>query len=103
MHYNANEATRHMILNFKHKGLGLFFTASDYRGIPAQYAPRIERILDRLDAATKPEDMNIAGYKFHGLTGDRKGTYAASVTGNLRITFKFDGEDAINVELEDYH
>jgi len=92
-----------MIQNFKHKGLWLFFTASDYRGIPAQYASRIERLLDRLDAATKPEDMNLAGFKFHGLTGDRKGTYAVSVTGNWRVTFKFDGEDAIDVELEDYH
>jgi proteic killer suppression protein len=92
-----------MIQNFKHKGLGLFFTASDYRGIPAQYASRIERILDRLDAATKAEDMNLAGFKFHGLSGDRKGTFAVSVTGNWRITFKFEGDNAIDVELEDYH
>ena len=91
-----------MIQNFKHKGLGLFFTASDYHGIPAQYASRIERILDRLDAATKAEDMNLVGFKFHGLSGDRKGTFAVSVTGNWRITFKFDGDNAIDVELEDY-
>jgi proteic killer suppression protein len=92
-----------MIQHFKHKGLGLFFTASDYRGIPAQYASRIERILDRLDAATKAEDMNLTGFKFHGLSGDRKGTFAVSVTGNWRITFKFDGDNAMDVELEDYH
>ena len=92
-----------MIQNFKHKGLERFFSASDYRGIPAQYASRIERLLDRLDAAIKPEDMNLAGFKFHGLTGDRKGTYAVTVTGNWRITFKFDGEDAVDVDLEDYH
>lgn len=92
-----------MIQNFKHKGLGLFFTASDYRGIPAQYASKIDRILDRLDAATKAEDMHLTGFKFHGLSGDRKGTFAVSVTGNWRITFKFDGDNAIDVELEDYH
>ena len=83
--------------------MGLFFTGSDYCDIPAQYGSRLLRILDRLDATTKPEDMNLPGFKFHGLTGDRKGTYAVSVTGNWRMTFKFNGEDAIDVELEDYH
>jgi len=60
-------------------------------------------MLDRLDAATKPEDMNLPGYKFHPLKGDRKGTYAVSVSGNWRLTFGFDGQDAVNVNLEDYH
>ena len=60
-------------------------------------------MLDRLDTVAKPEDMNIPGYKFHQLTGTRKGTYSVTVTGNYRITFQFDGEDAINVNLEDYH
>ncbi|MSQ99721.1 MAG: killer protein [Xanthomonadales bacterium] len=48
-------------------------------------------------------DMNIPGYKFHPLTGDRKGTYAVTVTGNWRITFRFGGEDAIDVDLEDHY
>jgi proteic killer suppression protein len=59
-------------------------------------------MLDRLEAATKPEDMNLPGYKFHGLKGDRRGTYAVSVTGN-RLTFRFEGDDATDVNLEDYH
>jgi len=37
-----------MISLFKHKGLELFFTKSSFKGIPAQYAEKIERILDRL-------------------------------------------------------
>ena len=92
-----------MINNFKHRGLERFFKRSDYRGIPAQYAPRTERMLDRLDAAVRPEDMNLPGYRFHPLKGGRKGEYAVSVSGNWRITFGFDGEKAINVNLEDYH
>ena len=55
---------------FKHKGLERFFSKSDYRGIPAQYAARIERLLDRLDAAVKPDDMDLPGYRFHPLKGD---------------------------------
>ena len=63
----------------------------------------IERMLDRLDAAVVPEDMDLQGFKFHELKGKRKGIYAVSVSGNWRITFKFDGEGAFDVDLEDYH
>ena len=92
-----------MIRSFRHKGLDRFFTKSERKGIDAQQAGRIRRILDRLDAAVKPEDMNLSGYKLHGLKGDRKGTYAVWVSGNWRITFQFEAGDAVNVNLEDYH
>lgn len=92
-----------MIRNFRHKGLDRFFRKSDRRGVDAKHADRIRRILDRLDAATRPEDMNLPGYKFHGLKGDRKGTFAVSVSGNRRITFGFVEGDATDVNLEDYH
>ena len=92
-----------MIANFKHKGLERFFSNGDYSGIPAQLGERIERLLDRLDASTKPEDMNLPGFKFHSLGGKRKGDYAVTVTGNWRITFQFDIENAIKVNYEDYH
>ena len=62
-------------------------------------------LLDRLDGAVKPEDMNLPGYRFLPLKGARKGEYAVSVSGNWRITFGFEGENAsaIDVSLEDYH
>jgi toxin HigB-1 len=59
--------------------------------------------MDRLDACMKPGDMNLPGYKFHQLKGDRAGTYAVSVSANLRMTFQFSGTDANDVDLEDYH
>ena len=92
-----------MIQSFGHKGLERFFRRSEYRGIPAQSADRIRRMLDALDVAVKPDDMNSPGYRLHRLKGKRVGTYAIAVTGNLRITFQFEGEDATNVDLEDYH
>ena len=92
-----------MIRDFRHKGLERFFKRDDWRGIPARNGERIARMLDRLDAAVKPEDMNLPGFRFHRLRGDRASTYSVTVTGNLRITFEFDGEDAIRVNLEDYH
>jgi len=92
-----------MIRDFRHKGLGRFFERDDWRGIPPRYGERIARILDRLDAAMRPDDMNLPGFRFHRLKGDRTRTYSVTVSGNLRITFEFDGEDAIRVDLEDYH
>ena len=92
-----------MISRFRHKGLELFFKAGDHRSIPAQHAARIERILDRLDIALRAPDMNLPGYGFHLLKGDRKGTYAVSLSGNWRMTFRFEGEHAVAVDLEDYH
>jgi proteic killer suppression protein len=56
-----------------------------------------------LNAATTPDAMDIPGLQFHGLKGDRKGRYAVSASGNYRVTFGFDGNDAVNVDLEDYH
>ena len=60
-----------MIESFKHKGLERFFTTGDKRAIPVQSAARIDRMLDRLDASTKAEDMDLPGYKFRSLNGDR--------------------------------
>jgi proteic killer suppression protein len=88
-----------VIRSFRHKGLARFFEKSDRKGLD----DRIRRLLDRLDAATRPEDMNLPGYGFHGLKGTRKGTFAVSVSGNWRITFGFEDGDAIDVDLEDYH
>ena len=65
-----------MIQSFNHRGLELFFRKRSYKAIPAQYAARIVRLLDRLDSAGVPEDMNLAGYKFHQLQGKRRKTFA---------------------------
>lgn len=92
-----------MIRSFRHKGLDAFFTKDDRRKVPADRIERINRQLDRLDAAKMPQDMNLPGWGFHELKGNRKGTYAVSVSGNLRITFRFDSSHAIDVDLEDYH
>ena len=91
-----------MIRDFKHKGLDRFFRRGDQRGCP-MHTDKIARILDRLDAAVRPEDMNLPGYRFHRLKGARAQTCSVRVSGNWRITFSFDGEDAIRVDLEDYH
>jgi proteic killer suppression protein len=92
-----------VIRTFRHRGLEAFFTKDDSRKLPADRVARIERQLDRLDAANIPQDMNLPGWDFHRLKGNRKDTYAISVSGNLRLTFRFEGSHAFDVDLEDYH
>ena len=92
-----------MIRTFKHKGLERFFAKGGQRGIPAQSAARIERMLDRLDACAKAGDMDVPGYRFHPLKGARADEFAASVSGNWRLTFRFDVEDATEVNLQECH
>ena len=92
-----------MIGTFRHKGLARFFRKGDLRGVPAQSAARMERMLDRLDVCRVPAEMDLPGYRWHPLKGQRQGEYAVSVSGNWRVTFRFDGDDATDVNLEDYH
>ncbi len=92
-----------MIKTFAHKGLERFFLTGSKQGITAQHAPRASRLLDRLEAAVEAADMNLPGYRFHELTGKRKGTYSVTVSGNWRITFAFRQGNAYDVNLEDYH
>ncbi|MER9375992.1 type II toxin-antitoxin system RelE/ParE family toxin [Mesorhizobium sp. M0491] len=92
-----------MLKSFRNKALQRFFETGSPRGLSVQDDKRVARILRALEAASKPEDMDLPGYRFHGLSGDQKGRYSVRVNGNWRITFGWDGEDVIEVELEDYH
>jgi proteic killer suppression protein len=49
------------------------------------------------------EILILPGFRLHQLKGDRAGTSSVWVSGNWRITFKFAGGDAHDVDLEDYH
>lgn len=95
--------TLDMIRSFRDKALRRFFETANPRGLSVQDSRRVARILAALDDAEQPEDMNLPGYHFHGLTGDQKGRYSVRVTGNWRITFGWDGADAVEIDLEDYH
>ena len=92
-----------MIRGFKHKGLAKFFETGSKAGVQAQHGERLRLILGLLNAATAPRDMALPGLDLHPLKGERKGTWAVSVSGNWRVTFKFVGKDADSVEYEDYH
>ncbi|MEI7582032.1 type II toxin-antitoxin system RelE/ParE family toxin [Runella sp.] len=83
-----------MIISYRHKGLELYATKGDCSKLNPAHVSKIRLILTRLDAADSPEQMNQVGYGFHALKGDLKGFYAVKVSGNWRIIFRFEGDNA---------
>lgn len=92
-----------MIKTFRHKGLEAFFASGNLSGIQPHHAARLRRQLMRLDLAKNASDMNIPGWKLHPLSGGLAGLYSVTVNGNWRLTFTFEGEDAVLVDYQDYH
>lgn len=92
-----------MIRSFRSKSLRRFAERGDVAKLSVSNLRRVEAILARLEAALLPEDMNLPGFRFHGLKGQSKGRFAVDASGNWRITFGWDGNDAVDVDLEDYH
>jgi proteic killer suppression protein len=92
-----------VIKSFAHKGLEAFFTSGNKAGIQSAHANRLARQLAQLHRANGPQDMALPGWKLHPLKGDLAGHWAVSVSGNWRLTFRFDGPDAQIVNYLDYH
>lgn len=92
-----------MILSYRHKGLKKFAETGSKAGIQARHAERLRRLLTALNVANSPEDMNAPGSNLHSLNGDLEGHWSVSVSGNWRLTFSFEGADAILVDYQDYH
>jgi proteic killer suppression protein len=92
-----------MIRRFRHKGLERLFSSGDSSGVNPQFASKLRRMLILLDRGKDPSALNMPGYRLHPLKGGRTGQWAASVSGNWRLVFEFEGENATNVDLVDYH
>lgn len=92
-----------MIKTFKNKALADLFATGRSGKIDAKMQRRVLLRLDRLDAAQRPEDMNLPGFSFHALNGFNPTRYTVHVNGPWCITFEFDGEDATRVDFEQYH
>jgi proteic killer suppression protein len=71
--------------------------------VSSQHINRIKKILALLETAETLEDMDLPGLGLHPLKGNRKGTWAVSVSGNWRITFKIQNGDIFDINYEDYH
>ena len=91
-----------MIRSFRSKALLRLWNAADPRGVRQDQVGRVRRVLLELNVASRPEDLNLPGYRFHALHG-RPRRYSVTITRTWRVTFEWDGEDAIRIDYEDYH
>ena len=92
-----------MIKSFRHRGVEQFYQTGSRKGIQTKHANKLRRQLSRLDASTIPQDMNIPGWRLHRLKGELRGHWSIWVDGNWRLTFTFEGQDAVLVDYQDYH
>ncbi len=92
-----------MIRSFVHKGIEAFFRKGSKAGIQAAHAGRLSRQLAQLNQAQAPRDMNLPGWRLHELSGKLAGHWSVTVSGNWRLTFRFEDGDAILADYQDYH
>jgi toxin HigB-1 len=92
-----------VIKNFRHRGVERFFKTGSRAGIQPKHAEKLRRQLFALDTAKRAEDMNAPGWRLHPLRGSLEGHWSIDVSGNWRLTFAFEGQDAILVDYQDYH
>ncbi|MBT2788470.1 MULTISPECIES: type II toxin-antitoxin system RelE/ParE family toxin [unclassified Halomonas] len=92
-----------MIISFRNKGLRAFFETGTTKGIRADHAKRLGRILALLNRAEDPEAVNLPGWRLHALKGEWTGFWSITVSGNWRVIFRFTGSDVELVDYLDYH
>ena len=93
-----------MIVSIAHKGLRLLWEKNDPSKLPAEQVDKIKRILTALNMAKTADVFHaFPGYRLHQLSGDLKGFWSITVTGNYRIIFEFKNENAYLVDYLDYH
>ena len=86
-----------------HRGLKRLYERGDRGGIRPDLLDTVEDILARLDESGAPQALDLPGYRLHPLKGELKGFWSVTVRANWRIIFRFEGADAFDVELIDYH
>ena len=92
-----------MIKSFRHRGIEQFFKSGSKAGIQPKHAAKLRTQLFALDNAVQPQDMSAPGWRLHSLRGDLSDQWSVDVSGNWRLTFKFEANDAILVDYQDYH
>lgn len=92
-----------MIKSFKHKGLERLFIKGSASGVQADYVPRINLILDAIDAAELVKELDLPGLRLHRLKGYKRNLWSMRLSANWRITFEYENGDAYILDLEDYH
>jgi proteic killer suppression protein len=93
-----------IIRSVTHRGLRRLIEENDTRGIRTDLVDRVRKILAVLIVAENMDQVQgPPGWRIHQLSGDRRGTWSISVSGNWRVTFDVDENEIYHLNLEDYH
>ncbi len=92
-----------MIASFKHRGMKALYDGRTARRVAPDHVQKLRDILAVLDRSRRPRDVDIPGFRLHPLKGELKGYYAVAVSGNRRVTFRFEEGDVVDVDYLDYH
>jgi proteic killer suppression protein len=88
----------------RHRGLKRLLQQDSDREIRRDMTKRVRNVLAALMSAESVRSLKgLPGWRVHELSGDRKGTWSVSVTGNCRVTFEIADDEIVNLDLEDYH
>lgn len=92
-----------MITHFADRRLQALHLRGDGRRLPPHLVRRLGVVLDRMDDATAPQELDLPGYRLHQLSGDLVGFWSIRISANWRVIFRFDGRDIVDVRFVDYH
>ena len=92
-----------MIASFKHRGLKALYDERAARRVAPEHVQKLRDVLAVLDRSRRPQDVDIPGFRLHPLKGELKGHYPVAVSGNRRVTFRFEEGDVVDVDYLDYH
>lgn len=93
-----------MIRSFADKTTAAIFAGMEVRRLPHDIQQRAAEKLALLDAAHQIDDLRVPpGNRLEKLSGNRMGQWSIRVNNQWRICFVFEGGDAYDVEIVDYH
>jgi proteic killer suppression protein len=92
-----------LIKSFRHRGLKALYEGRRPARVAPKHAAKLTRILTALDRSSGPEGLGLPGFRLHPLSGGLKDYFSISVSGNWRVTFRFEDGHAVEIDYLDYH
>lgn len=92
-----------MIVSFRHRGLRDLYRGRTARRVAPTHIRRLNRILTVLDQSDSIRAIDVPGFRFHRLSGQLSEYYSITVSGNWRVTFRFEDGHVYDVDYVDYH
>jgi proteic killer suppression protein len=99
----THDSNEDVIRSVKHRGLKALYDGRTSKKVAPEHVEKLRDILALLDHCRGPKDVDLPGLRLHPLKGALAGHYAVSVSGNWRVTFRFEDGDVFDVNYVDYH